>query len=80
MAALELGVGGEDEDPVAYSSSLGAWLGENMVGVGVDDLFDQDRMAQLLYVAVQVDDSDHVQSSTGENASQTAAEVIAHFS
>lgn len=58
MAALELGVGGEDEDLVAQS--LRAWHGENMIGVGVDYFFDQDRMAQLFYLAIQVDDPDHI--------------------
>lgn len=76
VTPLELRLRGEDENSVNHP--LAGGLRENMVRVGLEDVAGGHRDAELLNVAVEMDDPDHIQGSAREYAGQAKSEAISH--
>lgn len=57
---------------------LAGGLSENMVWVGLEDVAGGHRVAELLDVAAEVDDPDHIQGSAREDAGQATSEAVSH--
>lgn len=76
VTPLELRLGGEDDNSV--NQPLTGGLSENMVRVGLEDVACRHRPAELLDVAAEVDDPDHIQGSARENAGQATSEAVSH--
>lgn len=73
---LELRLGGDDENSMNHP--LAGGLSENMVWVGLENVAGGHQVAELLDVAVEVDDPDHIQGSAREDASQATSEAVSH--
>lgn len=58
LTPFEVGVRRKDEN--STNNPLGAWLAQDMVGIGLEDLTGGDRAAELIDMAVQMDNPDHV--------------------
>lgn len=78
VAPLQLRLGRDDQDPADHALRA-AWLAEDVVGVGRQDLPGGDMAAVLLHLATQVHHANHVEGAARQDARQAAPKAVAHL-
>ncbi|CAL9765014.1 unnamed protein product, partial [Musa acuminata subsp. burmannicoides] len=78
VAPLQLRLGRDDQDPADHALRA-AWLAEDVVGVGRQDLPGGDMAAVLLHLATQVHHANHVEGAARQDARQATPKAVAHL-